>query len=201
MSRHYHLYDIMERDLLFLPCLLSSDHNTYYSSSSDTEESTVSLLMVSDVSCYKRAQACRYGWQLLISVRTVINILMSSREVLSPGQPGPSRPRHYIASSLHQQRFISRFTTLRKMLSSEMTMYAKISRTYTVTPYNGATCIIPKRLYKLVIWCGEINTMIVSSLSSTELLRECTPICLSARFIRVNQIYVYTLFNIWILIH
>lgn len=51
-------------------------------------------------------------------------------------------PAHY------QQRFISRFTTFRKMLSTEMTMCAEISQ-YDDTIYGVA--LYPQRLYKLII--------------------------------------------------
>lgn len=149
------------------------------------------------MSRYKRAQACRYGWQLLISVHTVINIYWCPAvgSCLQAGlvQAGLNiiLPAHYISNGSYHALLPSRKCPPKWQCVQILRI--------TVTPYNSAACIIPKRLYKLIIWYGEINTMIVPSLS---LLRDYYASARLSIYRPVSFALIkYTLFNIWILIH
>lgn len=169
----------MEKDLSSFLCLLSQDQNTYYSFPPDTNESTVSLLMASDVSRYKRAQA---------SIQmAALNLRPHSHQYIDVQACGPisrlagwTRLRHYIASSLPATVHITLYYLPENVVHRNDNVRRDL--TYDDTVY-GVTLYL-QRLYKLVIWYNEIYIQ----LQSPGLLRECTPICLSNRFIRVNQI-------------
>lgn len=160
MSHHYHLYDIMERDLLFpMPSQLGSK---YLLQLFVRDEGKYSLF-INGIRCVTLQEGPSVSiWMAALNLRPHSHQYIDVQPLGSCLQASLwTNPAQTLYCQLITPAAVH--ITLYYLPENVVLRNGNVCRNlaYTMTPYNGATCIIPKRLYKLVIWYGEINTMAV----------------------------------------